>query len=313
MDVTPPPATSSYNDLVNLQKLLQDAIILVIDFEATSQERIGIIDPVQSVSQMGMAYLDMKELGKPFMQLKPEEVAVRIGVTHDLVDHREWKVRGISKRNRKSRFNSRFCRSCVVRTADQTLERAKHHIQALRTPKLTAPKRNAAGCPSKVTKPKRREPDNSIGNLLNRLATSGEWPPAPPPREVYVLFWDSLLEKKVLDATRHDLFADGGPVQFWDLQQWLPVKRRHSDKAQCPCSEFIAGAGLKEMDHFLHNAANDAWAVLMGFLQVLGMDEEAFRRYVAREGELVELDFSWVDKSIYKDNKDLRSQTVRQH
>jgi len=76
-------------------------------------------------------------------------------------------------------------------------------------------------------------------------------------------------------------------------------------RERCSCRKFVSDVGLHGLRNKLHNAANDSWAVLMGFVQILRMDEKAFEEYCAGGGPgggVADLGLSWVDKSILEDN-----------
>lgn len=318
------PHTSSYIELFHLRTRLQDAVILAVDFEAQLVGRELEIGLVESVTQMGTASLDMRELGKCITNTTPEEIAAKIQATHDLVDHSDWQNVRVSSKNFTSMFNSVFCRSEVMATADQTLEKAKHRILALKTDNRRMPSPSAS--PGSKASPGPSQPSNeeteqepdqapfSVGAFLSRLKADGEWGthptplirPTPPKRDVYVLFWDSGLEERIFGNSRHNPFNEGGFI-LWDIQQWLPIRSHHRVQAgdRCSCRKFVSDVGLHRLRNNLHNAANDSWAVLMGFVQILRMDEEAFEEYCAGGGpggRVADLGLSWVDKSILADN-----------
>ena len=330
------PHTSSYIELFLLRTRLQDAVILAVDFEAQLAGRELEVGLVESVTQMGTASLDMRELGKGITNTTPEEIAAKIQATHDLVDHSDWQNVRVSSRNFTSMFNSVFCRSEVMDTADQMLEKAKHRILALKTdnrrmpsPRASpgskassgskaSPGLNESPGPSQPSNEEtEQEPDEapfSVGAFISRLKAAGEWGthptplirPTPPKRDVYVLFWGSGLEERIFGNSRHNPFNEGGFI-LWDIQQWLPIRSHHRVRAgeRCPCWKFVSDVGLHGLTNKLHNAANDSWAVLMGFVQILRMDEEAFEEYCAGVGPgggVADLGLSWVDKSILEDN-----------
>ena len=317
MIVTYPPATKSHADLLNFRRLLRDAIILAVDFEATPFFGFGPGARFSVATEMGIASLDMREIRKDISKVTPEDIAQKIEARHYLVrPYDYWDTREREshrpKRNYKARLNSMFCRSEVVNSDEEMMEKAKHVIEALRAGK---PSKAVSRAPPKppshgytITKEVKKEEkktagNSSVGQLVDQVVPSGVSEPKTT-RDVVVLFWDSKLEESILDVSRHNPFNEEGEFVLWDLQRWLPIQQRYG-REQCRCSQFVEGVGLEDMTDFLHNAANDSWAVLMGFMQVLRLGKDDFEAFIEGGEWAKSLEFTWLDPNIQWDNRQI--------
>lgn len=206
---------------------------------------------------MGTACLDLRYLGKDVTKATPEEIAAQIESHHYIANTSS------QKKAYDPRFQSIFCKSEVFNTTGEMLGIAKARIEALRMKNTPSkPETDSSEKPShdfKVTKKqqkdKKKANNQSIGQLLGRLASAGEWTPKTS-RDVFVFFWDSRMEEAILNATAQNPFENGGFV-LWDFHRWRPVQR-HRGKEQCSLSDFLERVGLETMTESLHNAANDS-------------------------------------------------------
>lgn len=263
-----------------MRRRIGDAVIVSIDMEGVHHLGPGH-DPLEYLSEIGIAWLDMSSLGDQWPDCPPEEVAAKIEVDHYIVQ--KW-----------GDITPLTCPSCL---AQGPATRHKSH-----------PYRGKFGYSTYVANHQR-----ALAILRDRLASLARQANG---RKIYVMFWDARLD---LHTLNHAQIYPQPREQFcmWDLQLWSPIKRRYALSWRVSNDVFVRdvglGGGVQKLDR--HNAGNDAWLCLMGFIQLLRLDEPTFQEWVGSPTtdptltrgnalfRLKDLEFSWLDRGMAVANK----------
>ncbi|KAM7207825.1 hypothetical protein V8F20_001867 [Naviculisporaceae sp. PSN 640] len=279
MNVSPPPCVDEYEDLERFQQHFNDAIILAIDVECIDHLPHEPSN-LKKLSELGCAWLDLRAL----KDRSPQSLAQSIQVGHGYINKWAWVTEDTCPLHKSGRaawvhtaqpYECQFNDSRRFYSPEDLVELARKTITSM--------------------------------SFLNRTEEEVK---AKETRKVMVVFWASTLEEKVL---REGGFSKkkANTIMF-DFQLWSPIKARWRKlgKSSAPCGEVMRSLGISGIN--FHNAANDAYAEVLGMAIFLTMDSARFNAWTAGE-HFEDIDMSWMDKSIVLRNRNLEKMNFERH
>ncbi|KAM7189817.1 hypothetical protein V8F33_009843 [Rhypophila sp. PSN 637] len=264
INVTTPPVVSSYDELIQFRQHVSDAIIVVIDFENVDHTQIPAVLP--NLSEVGFASFDMRSLRGEIENSDIHDLIEEMKVRHVLVDEWAW----VTAKTCPA-FWHRHVKAHTAQPYDCEFALSE-----------------SAATPSQAMQ--------LLGDYLVDLhQKDSEGNQLDEPREVIVLFFAAHLEKTTFEeAALHHVYNNSS-FTFWDLQRWRLVWNRWRRAASC--GDFLRSLGVQDV--ILHNATNDAFLELFGFLRLLQATAEDLESW--RHGGLLTTDFDleWTTRNGY--------------
>lgn len=315
-----PPKIRSHEDLVSEHKKIKDAIIVSIDLECADHD--PNLSEYDLLSEVGMSWYDPRDDKNSGRRFAAEGAIPQIRSFHCII--RKWK--------------NFIDKSCY----------ADRHCPGYRSRPHVAQPYSCVFAKSYICN--RQKALNKVEEKMKWFSTKSlTWAEvaAGHRRQVIVLYWDARLETRVFAKAGLDITAYGA-VQ-WDFQLlsmfggiFGRFKRTRTsarvvlytlgvNAKRSPCVQDSDGWIHPPVNgyHFLdHNATNDCWMAVAGFLQVLSMARQKWKwkRWVEEEKKgwelifwepdvrtaerrkgrsLKPLDMSWLDVMIGESNSAL--------
>ncbi|KAM7195498.1 hypothetical protein V8F33_006668 [Rhypophila sp. PSN 637] len=272
MSVTAPPPVYGYAELQLAKESLKDSIIAAVDMENIDHTGRRIQDPLDKLSEVGIATLDMRNLPGSFEEMSFAEIARFIEARHYITDNWSWVTPktcpaywhiNTGKPHVADPYHCRYATSRRTPTGKSAMEQIINFV--------------------------------AIRSNASHLAQSKR-------RHAMVMFWDAHLERTTFNATENKNF-DKPDTTFLDLQKWDLIRRRYKD--QPSCSTLLHSLGIEVPN--LHNACNDAVAEVLAFIRILKFTEEEYNAWTGKQN-LPTIRTNIQDTKAYRANRKMEKQ-----
>ncbi|KAK4212672.1 hypothetical protein QBC37DRAFT_388672 [Rhypophila decipiens] len=298
MLVTAPPPIHGWQDLQMAQASLSDAVLTCVDFE-NIDHYVNNNEPINKLSEVGIATIDLRRLRRPLDQVEFEDVAKAVEFRHTIVKTWDWVTpktcpAGWHEKQNKAHiadpYNCRFSESRIAPNGTVAMERASQFIGTMAKWNRGMAKNNAPN-PLEVAQaqPSTAEsPTNEQFSSTDDSSTTGSpvdiWDANQSDTDSEAA-WSSgePYEDWEIPATEDKSF-DQPDTTFWELQKLRQILWRWNNtatwtKQQPSCSDLLESLGIRIPS--LHNACNDAVAELLAFLRILKMTEDEYTAWMA--------------------------------
>ncbi|KAM7213025.1 hypothetical protein V8F06_011579 [Rhypophila decipiens] len=249
MSVPAPPPVYGYAELQLAKESLKDSIIAAVDIENIDYTGTRIQDPLEKLSEVGIATLDMRNLPGSFEDMSFAEIARFIEARHYITDNWSW-------------VTPKTC------PGYWHINTGKPHVADPYHCRYAASRRTPTG------KTAMEQISNFLGTFPNNASNIAQ----SKIRHAMVMFWDAHLERTRFNATENKNF-DKPDTTFLDLQKWDLIRRRYKD--QPSCSTLLHSLGIEVPN--LHNACNDAVAEVLAFIRILKFTEEEYNAWTGKQ------------------------------
>ncbi|KAM7207827.1 hypothetical protein V8F20_001869 [Naviculisporaceae sp. PSN 640] len=274
---------STYQELQAIRNAAQTQILAAFDLENIDHP-CNAHTPVEKLSEIGIAVIDMGKLNKPIADASFEELVDFIQARHTIIQQWAW-------------VTPRTCPS----TEKWHANKDRDHVANPYTCQFANSKISSGG----------RE---SMYQAIYFLNSMSNWRRGPghPERTVNIMCWAAALERATINEVNGNGFSSP-TTYFKDLQKFSPVYRRWYNmtggrQTQPSCRDFLHSLGLGSLSGgagvCLHNACNDAVMELAAFLRILKFTEAEWDSWMAGE-DLPPVTVKTQQKNAFSNNQAL--------
>ncbi|KAJ4356865.1 hypothetical protein N0V85_009538 [Neurospora sp. IMI 360204] len=274
-----PPHVNTLQDLKDIYNKLKDTIIVSIDFECVDHIPKWDASSYERLSEVGMAWYDPRD--DTSRRFTAERALPIIRSIHCI-------MRKYKNFTADSCFASWHTEMKPHKAMPYSCYFAKSYIcNKQKAMSIIADKMKWL----------------STKSLFRKEAAAGK------KRQVIVLYWDAKLETSVFREAGVDITAHG--AEQWDFQL-LDLFHKRFRKTRNNAGEMLCSLGVSflssssdfQSNYFAwHNATNDCWATVAGFLQVLSMARQTWKWKRWVEEEKTKDDWEMLQWDIYSREK----------